>query len=358
MSRIPAAERKPKFVSREQLYHWLAQMAGEVRLIAPKDINGYVLYRSIEQVDEIVLDYSKPVLSIKDSFLPPTEKLFLIEKSAGELKISPGPQCGKQVLFGVRPCDAHGLQALDAVFINSAPPDQYYTQRRGNSIIIGMACRELAPTCFCLEVGSAPDDSQYMDLMLTEINSGYSLEVITERGRQLLLHYDLVLEDFSPGKPAQSMRYLQKYQNPSGEIWRQHYSDPLWDEVADRCLSCRACAYVCPTCRCFDVRDEAQAGSDHAQMFARIRCWDSCTGSAYRRIASGHNSRPEKAHRLRNRFYCKFYYFSQQYGPHACTGCGRCIDICPVGVDITEVLQYIAGTIIAEPKHPAEVGVS
>ena len=50
---------------------------------------------------------------------------------------------------------------------------------------------------------------------------------------------------------------------------------------------------------------------------------------------------PEKAERLRNRFFCKFYYYAGQTGlgnTSACTGCGRCIDVCPAGVDITEVL--------------------
>jgi ferredoxin len=76
--------------------------------------------------------------------------------------------------------------------------------------------------------------------------------------------------------------------------------------------------------------------------FERIRCWDSCAGENYRRVAGGHRPRAEKGERLRNRFYCKFLYFPGQIGrsdASACTGCGRCIEVCPVGVDITEVLQ-------------------
>jgi Fe-S oxidoreductase len=76
--------------------------------------------------------------------------------------------------------------------------------------------------------------------------------------------------------------------------------------------------------------------------FERIRCWDSCAGENYRRVAGGHRPRADKGERLRNRFYCKFFYFPGQIGrsdAYACTGCGRCIEVCPVGVDITEVLQ-------------------
>ena len=357
MSHIPLAERRTTIISREQVFQWLSQLTGEMDLVAPTDVDGYIFYRKIDDADEVVLDYTKPVLSIKDVFFPPTDKLFLIEQPAGELKILPPAHSKKQVLFGVRPCDAHGLQVLDAVFINTEPSDLYYTQRRDNSILIGMACYEMGATCFCTEMGSSPDDARYMDLMLTEGDSGYTLESITERGSHLLKRFPFALEDFSTKKTAESAPPISRYPYPSQERWLEHFSDNYWEEMAERCLSCRACAYVCPTCRCFDVRDEIQTGDDGSQMYARIRCWDSCTGYAYRRIAGGHNPRPDNAQRLRNRLYCKFYYFSQQYGTDACTGCGRCIEVCPVGMDITEVLQHIAGTTVGEQNNPEELGV-
>jgi L-lactate utilization protein LutB len=90
------------------------------------------------------------------------------------------------------------------------------------------------------------------------------------------------------------------------------------------------------------VRDEAVLGDNGGGEYERIRCWDSCAGTVYRRIAGGHNPRQAKGDRLRNRFYCKFYYYPEQYGPMACTGCGRCIDSCPVNIDITEVISHLA----------------
>jgi ferredoxin len=91
------------------------------------------------------------------------------------------------------------------------------------------------------------------------------------------------------------------------------------------------------------VRDEALSAPGE---FERIRCWDSCAGENYRRIAGGHKPRAEKGERLRNRFLCKFHYYPEQYGmgeAFACTGCGRCIEACPVNVDITEVMGQMAG---------------
>jgi polyferredoxin len=98
------------------------------------------------------------------------------------------------------------------------------------------------------------------------------------------------------------------------------------------------------------VRDEflpseAAACEPGCAQFERIRSWDSCEGENYRRIAGGHRPRAEKSQRLRNRYFCKFYFYPEQYGlgkASACTGCGRCVDICPVNVDITEVLTDLA----------------
>jgi ferredoxin len=168
--------------------------------------------------------------------------------------------------------------------------------------------------------------------MLFEKEGGYRVEAVTEKGRFLI-----------PGgewneTPAVSTSSTNKAEFPIPEKgkWLEHFNDGYWALISERCLSCRACAFVCPTCRCFAVRDEMVG----VEEFERIRCWDACAGENYRRVAGGHKPRAEKAERLRNRFYCKFYYYPEQYGlgnTFACTGCGRCIDVCPVGVDITEV---------------------
>jgi ferredoxin len=59
-------------------------------------------------------------------------------------------------------------------------------------------------------------------------------------------------------------------------------------------------------------------------------------------VAGGHRPRSEKSERLRNRFLCKFLYYASQYDlqeSSSCTGCGRCVEACPVNVDITEILS-------------------
>jgi ferredoxin len=140
--------------------------------------------------------------------------------------------------------------------------------------------------------------------------------------------------------------YSPQFIIPEAPVWPKKFEDTFWAEMSERCLSCRICAYVCPTCRCFDVRDEPVLTDNGKNQFERIRCWDSCAGSVYRRIAGGHNPREANGERLRNRFMCKFYYYPEQYGPTACTGCGRCIEYCPVNIDITEVISHLAEAIV------------
>jgi ferredoxin len=266
--------------------------------------------------------------------------MLIIENTGQSVHLTETLHERKQVIVGVRPCDAQGIKALDALFLDTMPVDAYYASRRSNTALIGLACQEMGSTCFCTSLGGAPDDPDGMDLMLTEVEGGYAVQVVTEKGQALL--HGLELADYSGELPQ--LHLNRPLPIPTIETWPAHFNDHWWEVMAERCLSCRACAYVCPTCRCFDIRDEALSTNDGHDRYERIRCWDSCAGAGYRKIAGGHNPRAVKSVRLRNRFYCKFDYYPQQYGPTACTGCGRCIDVCPVNIDITEVLGYLAET--------------
>jgi ferredoxin len=175
--------------------------------------------------------------------------------------------------------------------------------------------------------------------MLYQENEDYLLEVVTEKGAALIA--GLATEDTDRPAPPSDTAGTEVPVLPP-EDWEALFDDLYWQRLADRCLSCHACTYVCPTCRCFDVRDDiAAAGPGYAHI-QRLRAWDSCMAPAYRRIAGGHNPRPTKAQRLRNRYFCKFCYSPLDFGTVACVGCGRCIDVCPVGVDITEMLAEMA----------------
>jgi ferredoxin len=302
-------------------------------------VEGIVLYQPVAGSDEITFDYTRPKMSAKEAIFPATEHLLSIEKRGQDVSLSEPALDRAQVLFGLRPCDAHGVAVFDAMFLEQEPVDWNYARRREVTTLVGLACPQMWEECFCTTMGGAPDDSSYLDVLLTKVDGGYVLQAVTEKGEALVAGLDL---GEAPGEPSRPTLHQKVVPVPSLESWPTRFDDRYWELLAERCLSCRICAYVCPTCRCFDVRDEvAQRRAGHAQ-YDRLRCWDSCTGANYRVVAGGHNPRAAKGQRLRNRFFCKFYYLLQDYETIGCVGCGRCIEACPVSIDIVEMLYEVA----------------
>ena len=120
--------------------------------------------------------------------------------------------------------------------------------------------------------------------------------------------------------------------------FEERFSDgPYWRDRVSKCISCGICTYVCPTCYCFTIADEIEDLQGE-----RLRAWDSCMFYQYTLEASGHNPRPSKFERYRNRIGHKFSYFPDQYnGMISCCGCGRCIRSCPVSIDIRRIVGHL-----------------
>jgi len=324
-----------KAISRDHLLAWLGELAGRSTLIGPKPVGEKILYKPVRSSAEIVLDFTKTDLSAKEHFLPSTEAILSMKREKKSFNVEESSLDGEQIIFGLRPCDARALRVLDALFLEEEPADPYYAERREKTTLIGLACREMGDQCFCTSLGLVPDEPNDVDLMLAEIEGGYAVQVVTDKGKALLGAVALQEVGGVPPKPA-----VHQEKVPILEVgeWPERFDDLFWSRLSDRCLSCRLCTYVCPTCRCFDIRDSEVSDKE----LERLRAWDSCMAEGYRRIAGGHNPRPTKAERLRNRFYCKFCYYPQDFGPVACVGCGRCIAQCPVNVDAAEVLEGLA----------------
>ncbi|RLC58349.1 MAG: hypothetical protein DRI80_13915 [Chloroflexota bacterium] len=328
-----------KYTTLNELKHWLDGLAQEMDLVAPRDVDGHVLYRPVASSDEILFDYERPELSAKDYLFPATETLLRIERRGAEVtqeEILPHRQ---QVIFGVRPCDAHGLAAIDALFLQQDPPDRYYAHHRERTTLVGLACPQMWEGCFCTSVGGAPDDPTHLDVLLRAVDGGgYAVEAVTEKGKTLLEGLETRNRR---GKPEPPVADAEPVPVTEPVRWRELFEDRLWMRHGERCLSCRICTYVCPACRCFDVTDRVVEEHAGVTRIERIRVWDACTSTNYRRVAGGHNPRPTKPERLRNRFFCKFCYYPEDFGPLGCVGCGRCIVSCPVDVDITEVMRDV-----------------
>lgn len=344
-----------RFIDTQALRDWLDTLAQKVTLIAPVPSNigeapglahlpaagMYALYRPVGSADEIVWDFQRTVISAREFLFPKTETLFTIETDVrGEVTLHETKMEGQQVIFGIRPCDARGIRVLDAIMLEQEPADAYYAQRRRNTTLVGLSCPEMWENCFCTSVGGAPNASDDVDILLTQVEGGYAVEIVTEKGERLA--QGMALQEVE-GLVLPEPRLNEMFETPTEQQWLDSFDDVYWDRVGERCLSCRACVYVCPTCRCFDVRDEKVVHPDGGNITRRVRSWDSCQGVNYRTVAGGANPRANPDQRSRNRFYCKFYYVPTDYNvPVGCVGCGRCIAVCPVNIDISEVLRDLA----------------
>ncbi len=335
-----------KVTTQEALAAWLDALAERYTVIAPRWVEKQLLYGPVASSADIVFEFQRTVLSPKTFLLPDSEVILEVEKRAAETSLRDLAPAHEQLFFGVRPCDARGLMALDALLLDCLPPDACYADRREKTTLIGLACPRLWEDCFCTSLGGAPDETSAVDVMLYaegpspgEGEGGYLVQVVTDKGGALL--HGLRADETDRSAPASDTSGNPVPVLPP-ERWRSLFDDRYWSRLAERCLSCHVCTYVCPTCRCFDVRDGTTATGPGYTRIQRVRAWDSCLAASYRRLAGGHNPRPTKAQRLRNRFFCKFCYSPLQFGPVACVGCGRCIEACPVGIDVAEMLGDVA----------------
>jgi ferredoxin len=117
------------------------------------------------------------------------------------------------------------------------------------------------------------------------------------------------------------------------------FDNAVWEQLAPACVDCGICTFLCPTCHCFDIQDEGVPEGG-----ARIRLWDSCAFYDYTKTQA---EQPRPAHygRYRQRILHKFRYYPENFGKTLCVGCGRCIQYCPVGVDLFSVLERAKASV-------------
>lgn len=320
------------FISKQDLLSWLRELMGTRHLVAPTKVDGLILFKRVSRTEDIVFDAENATLSPKEWLFPKTETLFYVKRKDGKAELVPAQIEKETVLFGIHPCDARGITMLDLPYL-ADPADTLYRQHREKTILVGIACLTACPECFCESMGGGPHDTAALDIMLWEVEDGYLVERITEKGKSLLP--ETFLSEAKLPKP----KAPKTTSIPSKGIekkMRQAFDSPYWGRVADRCIHCNICAYVCPTCYCFDVRDYTNKAT-----VERVRSWESCQSPGFTKIAGGHDPRANKGARMRQRFAHKLLYFPEQFGPLHCVGCGRCVRSCPVNIDIREIIQDV-----------------
>ncbi len=312
---------------------------------------GETLFRPVTKAAEMAIDRVNTRMSVKGVFFPQRETILRFEGSV--LRDVPLPADRPLVVFGARPCDVSSLLFMDKVFEgratapgNATHEDPYYVARRRASIVISLACNAPAASCFCTSVGGHPYGTDGADILASRARTDGDLllEPVTGRGRAFLAeHASLLAPAGADAGAAREVRAREAAATMtvldfSGvkEKADASFDSPVWERIAQSCLGCGVCTFVCPTCHCFDITDETSATGG-----IRIRTWDACQYPLYTVHASGHNPRPAKRARMRQRIMHKYSYTVETAGVVSCTGCGRCVRLCPVNLDIRQMLLAV-----------------
>ncbi len=340
---------KEKILPKEQLPQILKTLLESYKVFAPIKKNGFYVFGEIETPDEIALNYLNSKIPPKEIFYPRTEVLFTFTKSPQGIDIQEAINPSEsRVIFGIRPCDAKSFTLLDKFFSYGKFKDPYYQTRRENTLLIGLACVNPRSTCFCTSINGSPFGEEGLDILFVDLGDKYFVKSLNLKGDELLDQ----LPGLTPAseKDRFNMTELLKkvlasmtpeipIENINTKLEQLFDEEVFWDQFSQKCIGCASCTFLCPTCTCFDVVDEETSSSGK-----RIRLWDTCQFPLFTLHGSGHNPRPTKRQRLRQRVMHKFSYYPKTLDEIGCVGCGRCIIVCPVNQDIREVFKALQET--------------
>jgi formate hydrogenlyase subunit 6/NADH:ubiquinone oxidoreductase subunit I len=310
-------------------------------VFGPSARNGKISFKKIEKYSELIADYIQTTQSAKETAFPRTEKILDYSKNADGISVRGTDLNGipEIVLWGVRPCDSMGAGELSAIF-NWDFKDEIYNTRLSHITVLGFSCSKADEYCFCTSVGGNPGNTEGSDILFTRTgeNGDFLAEIITEKGLKLVsMASELFEKDGNIDKAKYLVDLPVRFDREQISLKLDKlFENDQWVEQSLKCLGCGACAYVCPTCACFDIQDEA-----HGRSGSRVRCWDSCGYSHFTIHTSGHNPREVQSQRWRQRIMHKFSYMPDRLSVYGCTGCGRCSRACPADMNILEQLISI-----------------
>ena len=193
----------------------------------------------------------------------------------------------------LRPCDVAGLRALDAV-MRWDYIDEPFEARRAATLLVALGCDDAAVAGDLLlrrrrgRSALGPGGRRHDRADRRAGRARFRVCALTEAGRAAW-----------PGAPKPLAEAAARRDRPRRGRHRSTWTcgaapgcaststTRSGSRSSEACVGCGTCAYVCPSCHCFDVVDEGDW-----RRGERVRNWDSCAFGHFTAHASGHNPRP------------------------------------------------------------------
>lgn len=307
-------------------------------------------YEVLGSSADLCLDYDETTQSPRKYLMPSRDPLltYATRDSASCQALYDRQQ---RVIIGVHPGDLTAIALYDKAY-SSGETDDQYCQRRADTTLIGLYPTRAYKYRFTSSMIQENDPYLAADLMMVDMgDQTYAIEIVNDKGKMLLGKVATKAADAATVKALAGRKKAVK-----DELSLPVKHDELPKKLGgqerhatfttrgDKCFSCGSCVLVCPTCICFDVRDNVDLSLKKGQ---RYRTWDGCTLENFATCAGGHNFRQNASDRLRHRLFRKTVYLKERFGITGCVGCGRCTAACTA--DIASIVETV-GDIVGKGK--------
>ena len=180
-----------KILKKDNLDQFLDKLRQDYQIYAPARQGAWVVWEKAGKAEDLLWDFSNTHMSPKHFFFPQTERLMQFTNKSDDpqgMIMQEVPEMQhKQALWGIRPCDAKAFAVLDKVFCQEEYPcDTYWEDKREKTLLIGLACKDPCPTCFCTSVNCGPHNQEGLDILAVDLGDEVLLRAITPQAEDII----------------------------------------------------------------------------------------------------------------------------------------------------------------------------
>lgn len=317
-------------MTQRQLQKLLVYLSKDYVIFGPEKLEGRLLIQKIRNPKRFKLTNKKPLYSHKNFLIPSSQTLFNYDKD----KFSKPKIKRKQVLIGIPIYDLKAFTLLHQVF----EKDAYFQEIIRNTILIGHSPVPEKTTFYEKFERNVLEHLKFDIFLEFKPRGEFRVFTGSEDGQRILEKVGIKDYDHVEYAGAVPEEGLTKQDISKFDLVKKSKNVKIWKELGKKCLACGKCSLVCPTCFCFNIDDQP---SFVRKQGKRVRNWSVCFYEEFSEIAGGEKFLKTIQDRIYNWYEHKFVRIPQEYNLPGCVGCGRCIEVCPAGIDLRKTFKEL-----------------